>query len=173
MAAKGEVDPVNGFQITSCSADADAVESPHFHGCFRTHWSPHRTKPHSANRSEKLEDQLLQSYSPNVLHGNRPLGYGELLFHVFQLLFLSDTKQSHSKTSHFVFSAISKMAAKHDSITKQSYILRLFVPFLITKLRVDFNSMSMVYFIVIFEAMASHSQTNHLVLEPALRWLNL
>lgn len=119
---KREVDPVNGFQIISYLADADAAESPGFTAA--SEYTGHCIGlSHTALTGLVHWEVFTKSYSLCGQLGNRYLGYGEIIF------FLSDTKQSHSLTSHFVFSAIFKMAAKHDSITKQSYILRLFFLF--------------------------------------------
>lgn len=145
-----EVDPVNGFQIFHIVAVA--VESP----CST---AASEYTGHCIGVSHTALTRLVNRKIYSAGAGAPQLGNREILFHPLSC----QTKQSHSKTSHFVFSAIFKMAAKHDSITKQSYILN-YVFFLMTRLRVDLNSMCILSFIISFEAMASHSETNHLVL---------
>lgn len=152
MGEKREVDPVNGFQIISHEADADAAESPG--STAASEYTGHCIGlSHTALTGLVHGEVSTKSYCLCGQPGNRHLAYGEFMF------FLSDTKQSHSKTSHFVFYAIFKMAAKHDSITKQSYILRLFYFNNQVTGSLQLNG----HGIFCFKAMASHSETNHLV----------
>lgn len=106
------VDPVNGFQIISYLAVAVAVESP----CFT---AASEYTGHCIGQSHTALTRLVNRKIISAGAGAPTLGNREIVFHLLSC----QTKQSHSKTSHFVFSAIFKMAAKHDSITKQSYIL--------------------------------------------------
>lgn len=138
VGAKREVDPVNGFQIISYLADADAVKSPRFTAA-----------------SEYTGHCIGLSHT--VLTGLAHGGYSPLCYlaidtweidNSYSIVFISCQIPSKAivKQAILCFLPFKKMAVKHDSITKQSYILRLFVPFLITKLRVVFKSMSMLYF---------------------------
>lgn len=135
MGGNREVDPVNGFQRISYSAVAVAVESPCFTAALEY-------TGHCIGQSHTALTRLVNRKINSAGAAAPKLGNREILFHLFSC----QTKQSHSKTSHFVFSAIFKMAAKHDSITKQSYILNnVFLLFFMSRLRVDLNSMFSVF----------------------------